>query len=63
MKKQIVYTQPTLEVDDNICIVASSANLLNNKSGREIDEFDPTFYVVLSLFRSISIYKDLLHFF
>jgi len=40
MKKQIVYTEPTLEVDDNICIVASSANLLDNKSGREIDEFD-----------------------
>jgi len=40
MKKQIVYTEPVLEVDDNICIVASSINLLDNKYGKEIDGFD-----------------------
>ena len=40
MKKQIVYTEPVLEVDDNICIVASSINLLDNKYGKEIDTFD-----------------------
>ena len=40
MKKEIIYTKPILEVDDNICIVASSVNLLDNKHGKEIDEFD-----------------------
>jgi len=36
MKKEIIYVEPVLEVDDNICIVASSINLLNNKYGKEI---------------------------
>jgi len=40
MKKEIIYVEPVLEVDDNICIVASSINLLNNKYGKEIDGFD-----------------------
>ena len=40
MKKEIIYTKPILEVNDNICIVASSVNLLDNKYGKEIDAFD-----------------------